>query len=104
MVPGEQDPTVHMRLADGNVIEGKEMTLKSVRVGRFTLEDVPCVVLSKDLPNAPLILGGSYLNHFIVKLDPAHGELHLTAIKEEGQAKPAIAAPKPVAPSAGTAK
>ena len=98
IIPGEQDPVVHMQLADGNLIEGREMSLKTVRVGRFTLEEVRCVVLSKGLPNAPLILGGSFLNHFIVKLDPGASQLHLTEIKEGGAAKVAPASPKPTAP------
>ena len=86
IAPGEQDPTVQMQLADGNTIEGKQMTLKTVRVGRFTVPDVTCVVLQKGLPEAPLILGGSFLNHFIVKLDPAANELRLTQIKEDSAA------------------
>lgn len=100
MTPGEQDPTIQMQLADGNLIEGKQMTLKSVRVGRFTIPDVTCVILQKDLHNAPLILGGSFLNHFIVRLDPAANELHLTQLKEDAPARltrPALAKPSPAA-------
>jgi len=83
LVPGPHDAVVHISLADGSVIEGHEMSIKTVRVGRFTLEDVPCVVLNKGLKDAPLLLGGSFLNHFVVKLDPAAGELQLTEIKSE---------------------
>jgi clan AA aspartic protease (TIGR02281 family) len=90
MSPGEQDRTLQLRLANGSRIEGKEKTIKSVRVGRFTLEDVPCVVLEKGLPNAPLLLGGSFLNHFIVKLDPGTNELRLTALKAAAATKPSI--------------
>lgn len=95
MVPGEQDPTIKMQLADGNIIEGKQMTLKTVRVGRFTIADVTCVVLQKGLNDAPLILGGSFLNHFIVRLDPGANELHLTQIKEETPTKLARPSVKP---------
>lgn len=95
MIPGEQDPTVQMKLADGNLIEGKQMSLKTVRVGRFTVADVSCIVLQKGLNDAPLILGGSFLNHFIVRLDPAANELHLTQIKDETPAKPARPSVKP---------
>ena len=94
MTPGEQDPTVHIRLANGSVIEGREMKIKSVRVGRFTLEDVPCVVLQKGLTDAPLLLGGSFLNHFVVKLDPAANELRLTEFKDPTQTKVAGSATK----------
>jgi clan AA aspartic protease (TIGR02281 family) len=95
IIPGEQDPTIQMQLADGNIIEGKQMTLKTVRVGRFTIPDVTCVVLQKGLNGAPLILGGSFLNHFIVRLDPAANELHLTQIKEETPMKLARPVAKP---------
>ena len=101
MIPGEQDPTVQMQLADGNLIEGKQMTLKSVRVGRFTLSDVSCIVLQKGLHDAPSILGGSFLNHFIVKLDPGAKELHLTQLKEETPAKLARPVLKSAPPADG---
>ena len=91
ITPGDQDPTVQLQLADGDIIEGKQTSLKTVRVGRFTVDDVTCVVLQPGLSNAPLILGGSFLNHFVVKLDPAANELHLTQIKEEPQPRGAAA-------------
>jgi clan AA aspartic protease (TIGR02281 family) len=83
----DKAPVVHLQLADGHIAEGRIVSLKSVRVGRFTVEEVPCVVMDKSLTDAPLLLGGSFLNHFIVKLDPAAGELRLTQIKSEGGAK-----------------
>lgn len=98
LVPTERDPVVHMTLADGNTIEGRMMTLKTVRVGRFTLEDVTCVVLQKGLSKAPLLLGGSFLNHFIVKIDSSTKQLHLTEIKQAGGKSPG-----PASSSAGAA-
>lgn len=97
MVPGEQDPTIKMHLADGNVVEGKQMTLKSVRVGRFTIPNVMCVVLQKGLTGAPLLLGETFLNHFIVRIDAGTNELHLTQLKEETASKPSHPAIKPAA-------
>jgi aspartyl protease family protein len=93
MKPGENDPTVQLQLADGNIIEGKQMSIKSVRVGRFTVDDVTCVVLEKGLAKAPLILGGSFLNHFVFKVDPAKNELQLTQVAEENPLKPARRTP-----------
>lgn len=88
VTPGPDAQVVQMRIANGAIIEGKEISLGAVRVGRFTVEGVRCVVLQPGLPDAPLLLGGSFLNHFIVKLDPSKQELQLTEIKEGG-AKPA---------------
>jgi aspartyl protease family protein len=96
MEPGEKDPVIQLKLANGAIIEGREMSISSVRVGRFTAKDVSCVVLEKGLPEAPLLLGGSFLNRFIVKLDPAKAELNLTEVKQAGSTsstKPAAAAP-----------
>ncbi len=42
LVPGPNDPTVDMILADGRTVKGHRMMLKSVRVGRFTVDDVDC--------------------------------------------------------------
>ena len=86
LTPTEQDPTVKMKLANGAIIEGKLMTLKSVRVGRFTVPNVSCVVLQDGLPEAPTILGTSFLSHFVVKLSQSARELHLTEIGGGGGA------------------
>jgi clan AA aspartic protease (TIGR02281 family) len=80
MTPGENDPTVQMKLANGAIIDGKLMTLKSVRVGRFTVDNTSCIVLQEGLSDPPTILGMSYLSHFVVKL--GRGELHLTEVTE----------------------
>jgi aspartyl protease family protein len=85
LTPGEQDPTVQMKLANGAIIEGKLMTLKSVRVGRFTVPNVSCVVLQQGLPDPPTILGTSFLNHFVVKLSQSARELYLTEVGEGGK-------------------
>ncbi|MDB5305730.1 MAG: hypothetical protein JWM97_3279 [Phycisphaerales bacterium] len=87
MVPGPQDPTVQMRIADGSIVEGRQMMIKSVRVGRFTIENVACVVLQTNLKEAPALLGNSFLSHFIVKLDQKAGKLHLTEVESGDKEK-----------------
>ena len=82
LTPGENDPTVQLRLANGAVIEGKLMSLKTVRVGRFTVDNVSCVMLQEGLTDAPTILGMSFLSHFVVKISQRTGELHLTEVTD----------------------
>jgi len=89
--PTEKDPTITLRLANGSEIEGKEMILASIRVGRFTLKDVRCVVLQPGLPDPPSLLGGTFLNNFITKIDPSKNELHLTEIVAGSASKDAPA-------------
>jgi clan AA aspartic protease (TIGR02281 family) len=80
--PSEKDPTAKYQIADGSIVEAKVMTLDTVRVGRFTVSNVTCSVLPKGRPNVPLLLGGSFLNHFIVKMEPSKKELRLTDVKD----------------------
>jgi len=96
----EKSEVVHMKLADGRLIDGRETTLATVRVGRFTAENVSCVVLQKGLPDPAILLGGSFLNRYVVKLDPGKNELHLTEIAQPGAAG---AAAKPTAPASSGA-
>ena len=78
--PGPNDPTVHLQLADGKVVEAKQMMLRSVRVGQFVVENVECAVLPDSLTAASNLLGGSFLRNFVYKLDHDTGELHLSQI------------------------
>ena len=85
----KDDPTVRLQLGDGKVVEAKQMILKSVRVGSFTVENVECAVLPPVLVAAEPALGGSFLKHFTYKLDPKAGKLHLAQFGTEGTtAKP----------------
>ncbi len=106
VVPGPQDPIINIKMADGSMIQGQEVTLKTVRVGRFTVENVPCVVLmNRTAQQATPLLGNSFLAHFVMKLDQAGGTLHLTEIvKSDAPEKPAkihLPASAPSQPDAG---
>lgn len=78
--PGPNDPTIELTTADGRVHEGKLMTLKSVRVGKFTIENVECAVMPASLKNAPALLGGSFLKYFTYKLAPETSTLTLSKV------------------------
>jgi clan AA aspartic protease (TIGR02281 family) len=80
MTPGENDPKIQMKLANGAIIDGTLMSLKAVRVGRFTVDNTSCVVLQEGLSDPPTILGMSFLSHFVVKL--GRGELYLTELTD----------------------
>ena len=80
MVPTEKDQTIHIVMADGKQVDAKLMTLKSVRVGQFTVVDVECAVLPASLVAAEPLLGMTYLNNFVFKIDPKAKELHLAVI------------------------
>lgn len=99
LVPPNDAPTIHMQLADGKVVEAKLMVLQSVRVGSFEVHDVEAAVLPESLTAAAPLLGGSFLRHFIHKLDRGKGELQLARIgagaAKEQEKKPPVKPAKP---------
>jgi aspartyl protease family protein len=82
--PTESDPTLGMQLADGRTIQGKMVRIKSIRVGKFTLENVECSVLGPEAVNALPLLGMSFLGNFKFEIDAAAGTLEMTTIEVEG--------------------
>lgn len=76
-----QDPEVTLELADGSKITANLVTISSVRVGKFTVEDVSCAVLGAEAVNAEPLLGMSFLGHFKFELNSQ--EENLTMVKVE---------------------
>ena len=95
MVPTEKDQTIQMTLADGRVVEGKLMSLKTVRVGSFTVDDVECAVLPESLTAAEPLLGGTFLKNFIYRMDQKASQLHLSTIAGTGKAVSNVGKSKP---------
>jgi clan AA aspartic protease (TIGR02281 family) len=95
--PGEDDPTVRAHVADGSVVEAKQMTIPSVRVGRFTVKDVVCIVMPADKKDVPPLLGQTFLKNFIHKFNGDTGTLVLLKVETpeaEKSAPRAKAAPR----------
>lgn len=85
MIPSSDTERIRLQLADGKIVEGWRMTLKSVTVGPFTVENVECAVLPEDLVAAEPLLGGSFLTHFVYKLDLKRQKLDMTKVKTPGE-------------------
>ena len=79
LVPGPNDPEIILQLADGKSHKAHQMTLKSVRVGTFTVENVDCAVLEADLDRSRAAPGRQL---------PA--ELHLQARPQGRRAPPGL--------------
>jgi aspartyl protease family protein len=84
--PSDKDPKIILQLADGREIEGWQMKLASVRVGKFTVENVECAVLSEAAIAAEPLLGMSFLEHFKFEIDSAGRKL--TMVKVSGTEGP----------------
>jgi aspartyl protease family protein len=83
---GADDPRIVLSLADGSRITGRLVTIGSVRVGKFTAENVQCAVLGTEAVNAPSLLGMSFLENFKFQVDAAKGTLTMVQIREESDA------------------
>ncbi len=81
LTPGSDAPILRLQLADGRIIEARQMFAPSVRVGKFTVENVECAVMPKDLPNPAAMLGLSFLKHFTYKIDTAGAKLVMAKIE-----------------------
>lgn len=96
--PSPSDPVVRCETADGTVVEAKRMTVASLRVGRFIVNDVDCAVMPAGKGEVAPLLGQSFHRHFTYKFTPESG--HLVMSRVEGLEP----APQPARPARGTAK
>jgi clan AA aspartic protease (TIGR02281 family) len=78
--PTEKDPRIVLQLADGREIDGRLMKLASVRVGKFTVENVECAVLGEGAIAAEPLLGMSFLEHFKFEIDAAGRKLTMVKV------------------------
>jgi clan AA aspartic protease (TIGR02281 family) len=88
VAPQEANPDVAVRLADGREIPGKIIRLSKVRVGKFTAENVDCIVLGEQAVDAPPLLGMSFLGQFKFELDAAQSQLRIIRV-DSGEPVPA---------------
>jgi aspartyl protease family protein len=77
---GTSGVPVRVSLADGREVPATLIKLASVRVGKFTVEDVECCVLGREAPDAPPLLGMSFLGQFKFEVDAQQAELKLVKV------------------------
>jgi clan AA aspartic protease (TIGR02281 family) len=83
LVPGPKDHVIHMVTADGSINEVHMMMLKSVRLGKFTVQDVECLVQPSHGKEIDTLLGGTFLRRFVYRMDLSAGQLRLSQIIEK---------------------
>lgn len=77
-IPIDKGNTVLCKLANGQMVTGRAVTIKEVRVGRVRAYNVRAVVLDQVAAGkATGLLGMSFLDNFIFKVDSVEGELIL---------------------------
>jgi len=84
--PKPSDPTMKLQTADGTIVEAKQMTVGSMRVGKFTVKDVVCAVMPPEKGDVSPLLGQSFHRHFTYKFTPESGRLTLSQVEESDPA------------------
>jgi clan AA aspartic protease (TIGR02281 family) len=79
--PGADAPIVRGQLANGQVVQGKRVIAPRVRVGKFEVRDVECLVFGPEYPNASALLGQSFLSKFVYKIDAVNSKLIMTQLE-----------------------
>jgi hypothetical protein len=83
-VPAEESTVV--RTVDGHRVSARRANLRSVRVGRYTATDSPCLVLLDGGADVAPRLGRGFLDRFGGTIDDANGTLILGEVKPSAPA------------------
>lgn len=92
--PSPRDQKIIVGLADGSKVPATLISIQSVRVGKFTVEDVECCVLGAEAVDAPPLLGLSFLGKFKFEVNTDQGELKMVKVETGDPATKPKAAPK----------
>lgn len=69
---------VMVRVADGRVLEARQVYLKELRIGHAVVKNVPAVIfINEQQKDYDGLLGMTFLNNFIFQIDSKKGELIL---------------------------
>jgi clan AA aspartic protease (TIGR02281 family) len=97
----DKDQTDEATVADGHTVKETIVTLDSIRVGGFTVDNVPCAILPPG-EKAEDLLGDTFQGHFVVRLDQQNNLLQLSPADSSVIVGPvAETPPAPPPPSPG---
>ena len=69
---------IMVRVADGRMVEARQVYLRKLRIGRAVVRNIPVVVLVQEQDKGyDGLLGMTFLNNFIFQIDSEKGELIL---------------------------
>lgn len=85
--PTSSDTKVQVSIADGSTVSGTLKTIPKVRVGKFSVDNVECIILGPEAINAPPLLGMSFLGHFQFEINQAKSELKMVKIDTDEKKK-----------------
>jgi clan AA aspartic protease (TIGR02281 family) len=85
LTPSSSDPEVRCQTADGTIVVARQKTIPSMRVGRFTVNNVLCAVMPAGKGDVEPLLGQSFHRHFSYRITPGSGRLIMTKVETPEQ-------------------
>ena len=73
-----------MTTADGTVVEAKRLVIPSVRVGKFTIQNVECAVMPAEKGDVDPLLGQTFFKYFKVEYSAEARKLSLKKLNTDG--------------------
>jgi len=89
--PKPGDPPIQLTTADGTMVQAKRLVIPSVRVGRFTVQNVECAVMPADKGDVDPLLGQTFFKHFKVEYSPEARKLSLKKLETDGEEAKSVA-------------
>jgi clan AA aspartic protease (TIGR02281 family) len=90
LTPGPDDPIVRCQVADGSIVEARRMTVPSMRVGKFTIQNVSCTVMPQGKKEVPPLLGQTFQKNFMFKFSADTGTLVLSRVEVPEPPQPGL--------------
>ena len=81
LTPGPGAPVVTVHVADGSEVKAHKMVVPSLRVGKFAVENVECVVMPPGKKDVAPLLGQTFQRNFSIKFNPDAGKLVLSKVE-----------------------
>ena len=73
--------TSRSTLGDGRTVDAQEVRLESIAVGKSVVKGTAALIMPGTTGGIDGLLGMSFLNHFVVRVDSANGKLILESMK-----------------------
>jgi len=78
--PKGDEPSMRVKVADGRVVEARRVIADTIRVGKFTCDNVECAVMPDGLPGTLPLLGMSFFQHFDFRIDTGNEQLVMSQL------------------------
>jgi aspartyl protease family protein len=83
--PSPSDSPVELTVANGAKVQGKKMTIPTVRVGKTVVKNVECAVMPQATGDVDPLLGQSFFKNLTIEFNQDTGRLKITKVDTTGE-------------------